>query len=114
VSLRPADVVIDCSEFEPLATFWTAALGWSAKPVNEQYLAIVPPERGLSILLQRVPEPKVVKNRVHVDFRTEDLAAEVARLTGLGARVLAKRNLGAFRWVVLEDPVGNEFCVNAG
>jgi predicted enzyme related to lactoylglutathione lyase len=115
VSLRPADVVIDCSEFEPVVSFWAAALGWEPRPVNEQYLSLTPPERGgVSLLFQRVPEPKTAKNRVHLDFRCEDRAIEVARLVGLGATLIAERCLGDFCWTVMADPVGNEFCVNSG
>ena len=115
MSLRPADVVIDCAEHAPVVAFWSAALGWKARRVNEQYVSLVPPEAGgVSILFQKVPEPKTVKNRVHIDFRCEDMAAEVARLVGLGATVIAERCLGRFCWTVLADPVGNEFCVNAG
>ena len=115
MSLRPVDVVIDCADHEPVVAFWSAALGWPVRAVNEQYVSLVPPERGgLSILFQKVPEPKVTKNRVHLDFRTEDRAAEVARLVGLGATALAEHCLGDFCWTVLSDPAGNEFCVNAG
>jgi len=116
VSLAAADIVIDCADHGPVVAFWSAALGRTARPVNEQYVALQPAEGepGLSILFQRVPEPKVVKNRVHIDFRCEDRATEVARLVSLGATVLAERCLGDFCWTVLQDPVGNEFCVNAG
>jgi hypothetical protein len=58
----------------------------------------------------RVPEPKTVKNRVHLDLRAPDVEAEVARLVGLGARVLAEVK----DWVVLADPEGGEFCVQPG
>ena len=115
MSLRPVDVVIDCAEFEPVVAFWSAALGWAPRTVNEQYVSLVPPERGgVSLLFQKVPEPKIVKNRVHLDYRCEDMAAEVERLVGLGATVTAEHCLGDFCWTVLADPVGNEFCVNAG
>lgn len=115
MSLRPVDVVIDCADHEPVVAFWSAALGWRVQPVNEQYVSLVPPEPGgLSVLFQRVPEPKTGKNRVHLDFRTEDRAAEVARLVVLGATVTAEHCLGDFCWTVMTDPVGNEFCVNAG
>ena len=114
MSLRPADVVIDCVDHQPIVAFWAAALGWEPRPVNDQYVSLVPPERGVSLLFQKVPEPKTTKNRVHLDFRTEDRAAEVARLVGLGATVTAEHCLGDFCWTVLADPAGNEFCVNAG
>jgi len=116
VSLVAADIVIDCADHGTVVAFWSAALGRTARPVNEQYVALAPAagDTGLTILFQKVPEPKVVKNRVHLDFRCEDRTAEVARLVGLGATVLAERCLGDFCWTVLQDPVGNEFCVNAG
>ncbi|WP_420855842.1 VOC family protein [Thermoactinospora rubra] len=56
---------------------------------------------------QRVPEAKTVKNRVHLDLRSDDLEAEVRRLVELGARELARHE----DWVVLADPEGNEFCL---
>ena len=116
MSLVAADVVIDCAEHEPVVAFWSAALGREPRRVDEQYVSLPPPagETGLALLFQKVPEPKVGKNRVHIDFRCEDRAAEVARLVVLGATVLAERCLGDFCWTVLQDPVGNEFCVNAG
>ena len=115
MSLRPVDAVIDCADHEPVVAFWSAALGWEVRAVNAQYVSLVPPEPGgMSILFQKVPEPKTGKNRVHLDFRTEDRAAEVARLVALGATVTAEHCLGDFCWTVLTDPVGNEFCVNAG
>jgi predicted enzyme related to lactoylglutathione lyase len=116
VSLVAADIVIDCVDHEPVVAFWSAALGRTARRLNEQYVTLPPAdgEDGIPLLFQKVPEPKVVKNRVHIDFRCEDRAFEVVRLTGLGATVIAERCLGDFCWTVLQDPVGNEFCVNAG
>jgi len=124
MSLRQTEVVIDCADHEVVGPFWTAALGWERRDVNEQYVAVVPSaaERGadrgaagpLPILFQKVPEPKTVKNRAHIDFQADDMAAEVARLVGLGATIVAERSLGDFRWTVLADPEGNEFCVAQG
>jgi hypothetical protein len=116
VSLAAADIVIDCGDHEPVVAFWSAALGRTARWLNEQYVTLPPADgdAGLPLLFQKVPEPKIVKNRVHIDFRCEDRAFEVVRLTGLGATVIAERCLGDFCWTVLQDPVGNEFCVNAG
>ncbi|MFF5975674.1 VOC family protein [Streptomyces sp. NPDC012769] len=68
---------------------------------------------GHRILFQRVPEPKTVKNRVHLDVHaapgTRD--AEVARLEGLGATVLREVAEQGGAWTVMADPEGNEFCV---
>lgn len=59
----------------------------------------------------KVPEPKVVKNRVHIDINMPD-AAELARLQHLGARVLHELRdaEGRVQWTIMADPEGNEFC----
>ena len=56
-------------------------------------------------------EEKVVKNRLHLDFRLDDQDAEVARLLALGARRVDVGQTGDEPWVVLADPEGNEFCI---
>jgi hypothetical protein len=68
--------------------------------------------QGGRVLFNVVPEAKVVKNRVHLDLHVggERREAEVARLVGLGARVLWEGTVGG-RWTTLADPEGNEFCV---
>ena len=86
--LRVTEVVIDCADHGAVVDFWAAALGYERREVNEQYVALVPPSREPGrppLLFQRVPEPKSAKNRVHLDFRAEVMADEVARLLGLGA-----------------------------
>ena len=112
--LRVSEVVVDCADHGRVVDFWAAALGYERRPVNEQYVALVPPAREPGrppLLFQKVPEPKAGKNRVHLDFTALVMADEVARLVGLGASVIAERSHGDFRWTVLADPEGNEFCV---
>jgi len=114
-SLRVTEVVIDCADHGQVVDFWAAALGYERREVNEQYVALVPPAREPGrppLLFQKVPEPKIAKNRVHLDFRAPVMADEVARLLGLGATLIAARSLGDFAWTVLADPEGNEFCVS--
>lgn len=120
------DVVFDCRHPASLARFWAAALdGYRVAPYDDAELArlstmgIDDPEDDPSVLVEpiagsgprlwftRVPEPKTGKNRVHLDLRAPDVAAEAERLVGLGAQVLAKVE----DWVVLADPEGAEFCV---
>ena len=62
------------------------------------------------LLFGPVPEKKTIKNRLHLDFRPDDQAAEVDRLLALGARRV-DIGQGEQPWVVLADPEGNEFCV---
>jgi predicted enzyme related to lactoylglutathione lyase len=117
MALRVTEVVIDCPDHGRVVDFWAAALGYTRQEVNEQYVALVPSEREPGrppLLFQKVPEPKAVKNRVHLDFSAESMADEVAFLVSLGATVLAERSLGSMRWTVLADPEGNEFCVSGG
>ena len=61
----------------------------------------------------QVPEGKTAKNRMHPDLAAPDLAAEVDRIVGLGAKTAAEHDEGGFRWVTLQDPEGNEFDVLA-
>jgi Glyoxalase-like domain len=83
------------------------------RPEDEE-AALVGPDGQANLLFIRVPEPKTVKNRVHLDLmptgRTRD--EEVQRLLGLGATLLAdRRRPDGSGWLVLADPEGNELCV---
>ncbi len=116
-ALRVSEVVIDCADHGRVVDFWAAALGYVRHEVNEQYVALAPREPAPgrpALLFQVVPEPKVVKNRVHLDLGAPSMAAEVTRLVELGATLIAERSLGDYRWTVLADPEGNEFCVGEG
>ncbi|MDI3385825.1 VOC family protein [Streptomyces sp. B-S-A8] len=68
---------------------------------------------GRRLLFNEVPEPKTGKNRVHLDLHVgaEQRADEVARLEGLGARVVRAVDEPGGSWVIMQDPEGNEFCV---
>jgi hypothetical protein len=119
MTLRLGEIVIDCADHETVVSFWLEAMGdYERVDVNEQYVAIAPVERSVGrpvLLFQKVPEPKTVKNRVHLDLRGEAMAEEVERLRGLGATFIAERTLGAdVRWTVMADPEGNEFCISGG
>jgi catechol 2,3-dioxygenase-like lactoylglutathione lyase family enzyme len=106
-------IVLDCREPVTLAQFWAKALGYRQSSFKDPYLALVPPEPGLpELLLQRVPEPKTGKNRMHLDLRIEHLQEERDRLLALGALQLSDDIVeNGFRWYVMADPEGNEFCV---
>ena len=105
-------VTVDVNDLEGMTRFWSELLGVEAE-ISEPFAFLSPGEgREIAVWLQRVPEPRVGKNRVHLDFRAEVMAEEVARLQGLGARVIAERSLGRLTWTVMADPEGNEFCVS--
>ncbi|TXS30918.1 VOC family protein [Streptomyces sp. ms191] len=145
-------LTIDCDEPRKLVPFWAAALRyvpqpppdghatwreyWTATGVPEEELpegvgelpeSIVDPKGiGPRIWFQHVPEPKTVKNRLHLDLkvgggrevplavRRERVDGEVARLTALGASILYTMDEPDgmdYYAVVLQDPEGNEFCI---
>jgi predicted enzyme related to lactoylglutathione lyase len=108
-------VVLDCADLARSAAFWCGALGYTAEPLSPgRYRRLLPANgNGVELLLQRVPEPKTGKNRLHLDLRVPDLEAEVARLVSLGAQCITENRVeeDGWAWHVLADPDGNEFCV---
>jgi hypothetical protein len=66
---------------------------------------------AVTLFLQKVPEPKPGKNRMHLDIAVLDEQAVVERLLALGARRLWRVDFTTHHWTVLADPEGNEFCV---
>jgi hypothetical protein len=70
--------------------------------------------RGRRLLFQAVPEPKTVKNRLHLDLEVgrENIDAEVARLEGLGATRVSEHDDESGRWILMTDPEGNELDVS--
>ena len=138
----PIQVTFDCADPDRLATFWAAALGYKKQdppagyPTWQAFLAaqgipeeawnsasaVVDPDGvGPRIYFQRVPEPKTVKNRVHLDVnvganvppaeRREHVDAEVERLVEIGATKLRAVEQHSEYWVVMQDPEDNEFCL---
>jgi diadenosine tetraphosphatase ApaH/serine/threonine PP2A family protein phosphatase len=141
-------LVIDCTDPEPLARFWAAALGYQLEPPPDGFATwddywrdigvpeddlgigedriIDPDRRGPGVWFQRVPEPKAVKNRLHVDIfasggralrietRKQRVDAEARRLAALGATIVGVlQDEGVDHYAVaMKDPEGNEFDIN--
>lgn len=106
--------VLDTEDPAKAAEFWAPALGFRAEDREGSiYLSLSDPEdRRPDLLLQRVPEAKHGKNRMHIDLHVADAEAEVTRLRGLGARVVRPFfEEEGYRLAVLADPEGNELCV---
>ncbi len=116
-AIRWQCVCFDSTDPHRVAGFWEQALGWRRTYEDDDEVVLEPPkgskEDGVSpdILFLRVPESKTVKNRLHLDLRPVDQAAEVARLEALGAVRTDVGQKDTDTWVVLADPDGNEFCV---
>jgi predicted enzyme related to lactoylglutathione lyase len=94
--------------------FWAAALGWRITEEQVDEVVLEPPAGSVEVpdmLFVLVPGQKTVKNRVQLELRPADQAAEVARLEQLGARRVDPGEGDDRSWVVMADPEGNEFCV---
>jgi predicted enzyme related to lactoylglutathione lyase len=114
VALRPDALVFDTRDPMVEAIFWAGALGFDLDPDSDGTDAHIsdPSARTSGAFFQSVPEPKVVKNRVHLDLRpTTTMAEEVERLRHLGAAPTRFVDEGHGSWTVMGDPEGNEFCV---
>jgi len=117
-----AEIVFDSGHPARLARFWAAALeGYAVRPYDEAEITRLArlgytPETdpsvavdgpGPTLFFQRSEEPKVLRNRLHLDLTASDRTDEVARLTELGAHVRDEHD----SFTVMLDPEGNEFCV---
>lgn len=110
---------MDCIEPGRIADFWQAAIGFTQRVGDgEPYITLSGAEGDKvmnHLTIQKVPEPKAAKHRVHLDLFVTDRPATVARLEALGATVLRapdgeEGHLG-FVATVMADPEGGEFCV---
>jgi Glyoxalase-like domain len=109
---------IDCGDADKLAAFWAAALGRPADPgATPESAAITPGDSGAPgprLLFHQVPEPKTVKNRLHLDLISDTFDAETERLLDLGAQRLRDVQTDKARWTTFADIEGNEFDLIAG
>lgn len=107
-------LTVDCRDKDAVATFWEQALGWKRTYTSDEIIYLeapgAAPRSQPDLLFIDVPETKGVKNRLHLDLRPDDQAAEVARLEALGARRVDVGQ-GDQTWIVMADVEGNEFCV---
>ena len=109
-------VTIDCLDPEALALFWCAIFGTEVDTRNGepvQYLDLFPAAGAPTLRFQRVPEPKAVKGRLHLDVLVDDIGGAVEQAEQLGAKRLpGERNTEyQYSWQVMLDPEGNEFCL---
>jgi catechol 2,3-dioxygenase-like lactoylglutathione lyase family enzyme len=111
-------VAVDCADAAVLARFWADVLGRKVAdhPTHEHAVVLVDDEgvHGPHLAFHQVPEPKTVKNRLHLDLITTDFEVETQRLIGLGAHRLRDIDQGGARWTTFSDIEGNEFDLIAG
>lgn len=106
-------MVLDAVDVDLVAAFWAEALGYRRVDRLDQYVVLAPAEgrSGPLLLVQGVPEPKAVKNRMHLDLHVADPDAEAERLAALGAARTGAGSLGKIEWITMNDPEGNEFDI---
>jgi hypothetical protein len=104
-----AALAIDCHDPPALARWWSRLLGGPVE-VGRDGDATLRTPGGLAIDFARVPEAKSVKNRLHLDLRSTDLAEATEQAIALGA-TRADDIYDGGRWQVMRDPEGNEFCI---
>ncbi|HLM28468.1 MAG TPA: VOC family protein [Acidimicrobiales bacterium] len=138
---RQVQVTFDTSDPHRLAAWWADLLGYAVEDGHDlvsgllesgvitdadvmdlngrlfskdAVAASVPDDNGPRLYFQRVPEPKVVKNRVHLEIPVsqEELDDEVQSVTRAGASFVEFRSHRGHRWPVMRDPEGNEFCLH--
>jgi predicted enzyme related to lactoylglutathione lyase len=102
--IRIGGIVIDATDMDLLARFWSELLGLEITRREDDWISL-----GSDLALQRVPERKTAKNRVHFDLVADDFATAVRRATELGGTPIGpmRENL----WQAWQDPEGNEFCI---
>lgn len=105
--------MIDCNDFPAMWVFWRDVLGFVPREEPEEGWGVLTDPGGHrpNVSLQKVPEPRVGKNRLHFDLYTSDRDAEVERILALGATRFAREPEPDEDFIVLEDPEGNLFCV---
>ena len=107
-------IVIDCNDIEQMTIFWKDALRFIQRGDVGHYRSISSPnDNEPRIILQRVPETRGEKNRLHIDIHVDDIEAEAARICVLGATRLDAdpvEEVGS-RWIRMLDPEHNEFCI---
>jgi len=107
-------IVIDCNDIKTMSDFWCAALRYELVGDAGHYRALVAPGNDEPrIIMQRVPEKRIEKNRLHIDIHVGDIEAEALRIVGLGAtRIIDTpvEEVGS-KWIRMLDPEGNQFCI---
>lgn len=113
--IRPRALVLDVNDLDRMARFWSEFLRMKVTEQGADWAALEPlGPGGPALALQRVPEGKRSKNRMHLDLAVVDVVEFGERAQFLGAQPASPlHDLGSRPWQVWRDPEGNEFCLVA-
>jgi predicted enzyme related to lactoylglutathione lyase len=109
---RITSVILDCADAPRLARFWTELLGTEIESEWPEFIFLRQLPDQPRFGFQPVPEPKTVKNRMHVDLTVDSMPDTVGWVEANGGRTLSANVIGDFRWTTMADPEGNEFDVH--
>ena len=111
-TVRSVEVCIDVVDPRPVAAFWCGLLGYTTDDdLESRWVHLEPPDDLPVLNLQRVPEHKELKNRLHLDVFVDDPEEWIGQAEELGARVVDWHEEEGDWFCVLVDPAGNEFCI---
>ena len=105
---RLGSLMLDVNDLEREQTFWGAMLGIEPASADDRYVWFA------GFALQKVTEAKTGKNRAHPDLAVDDLDQAIESIQALGASLIEPPPSEGFRWAVMADPEGNEFCISEG
>ena len=111
MAYRIHNVGIDCNDLRAMSDFWAAVTGYEPRSSDDDHVYLTAADGAFGLFMQKVPERRTEKNRLHLDIEVADVDAAVTEVVGLGATELARHGGDDGSWAVLADPEGNEFCL---
>lgn len=104
-------IIINATDSEQSAKFWSAVTGREPGDVSPPYTDLPPTsdENGVTISIQQVPDKKSLG--MHIDILVDDIDEAIQQIIDLGGGLVEEKSEGNWRWVVMQDPDGNTFCL---
>ncbi|MHA7306431.1 VOC family protein [Arthrobacter sp. TMN-49] len=109
--IKLSAIVINTQNPAALTDYWTAFLQTEVDYSDSGFTWLASGKGQPRLAIQTVKEPTQGRRRLHLDFASDDVPAEVQRALSLGATTVEEHTMSGFSWVVLADPDGNEFCI---
>ena len=106
-----SSIMINSTNAKALAAFWSSYLETGIDAEHEGFIWLGRRAGETRLAFQQVEHATEGRRRLHLDFGSHDVDADIARATTLGATEVEDHSIGGFHWHVLADPDGNEFCI---
>lgn len=106
-------VIINATDSEQSAKFWSAVTGREPGDISPPYVDLTSTknEDEVTISIQQVPDKESLG--MHIDIVVNDIDEAIQQITALGGGLVEEKTEGNWRWVVMQDPDGNRFCLVA-